>query len=61
MREVVARDDENKNEMCRLLIHTRESYTTYWYHARARRSHLYTTRIVDYVLVLRARASFQSS
>lgn len=59
MREVVARDDENKNGMCRL--HTRESYTTYWYHARARRSHLYTTRIVDYVLVLRARASFLSS
>ena len=57
MREVDARDEENKNGM-----YTHATNHTYWYHARARRSRPYTTtRIVDYVLVLRARASFLSS
>ena len=56
MREVVTRDGENKNGM-----YTHATNHTYWYHARARRSRPYTTtRIVDYVLVPRARASFPS-
>ena len=58
MREVVALDHENKNGM--YTYATNKIIQCIQRIQRAHRSHLYTTRIVDYVLVLRARASLLS-